>query len=245
VIKSIEGFEEAFERLERMQEDWEKLQHYTALKAADELRELLGENSDYLHLVEVNRKGETNYGITLEPETEAQTISELPENAVLVVSPTEEGGYDEIENQNPWVPEYLPEAPEGEEEGFVWIRKTNQADIQMVRDKNQKAISSMGYEKPEGEPIMSPDQPIPMVEDVMFNQLRGEFGFDDRKTPKWRPAIQEVVEDRIYDIFEKAVQDYVEGSLDLGEFGSTEERTGEFFDSFSEFTLAVVPRGLA
>lgn len=246
MIKAIDGFDEAFERLERLEENWDTLQKYTALKACDELAELLGENSDYLHLVEVDRKGETTYGITLEPETDARTLSELPPNAVLVVAPTDEGAHlQEVQKEGPWLPEFIPEVPQNEDEGFVWIRKTNQADIEMVREENQQSIMGLGYDKQQGEPIVSPNQPIPMAEDVMFNQLRGEYGLDDQKTPKWRPAIKEVVEDRIYDLFHEAVEDYVEGSLSLREFGSIEQRDGEFFDSFSEFTLAVVPRELA
>jgi hypothetical protein len=246
LISKITGFDKLDNMLVRLSEQWETIQAYTAVRLAQQLKENLGDDDKYLYVVQVDRGADTHYGVTLEPEPKKRALESLAENEVVVLSPQQKDPQmAEIAMQGPWLPEYIPVIPERKQDGFLWIRQTHQADIEELAKQNTRSLSQMGYNADEAEGgQLDQSRSAWMMEDLAFNQLRGEFGLSDNVDPKWRPALKEAMEDQIYEIWDDVVNDFLEDNISLQRLGEIEQRDPEFFDQFAEFTLAVIPQGM-
>lgn len=239
MISKVTGFDKLNELFNRLNNQWDTIQAYTAVKLSQRLKKILGDDDKYLHVVSVDRGSNTHYGVTLEPEPKRRTLDSLDDNEVVILSPQKQDPQmAEVAMQGPWLPEYIPVVPERQKDGFLWIRQTHEADIEELVKSNTQALSRMGYDT-DG---FGQSRSAWMMEDLAFNQLRGEFGLSDDLDPKWRPALREVMEEEIYDIWDDVVDKFLEGNLSLQRLGEIEQRDPEFFDQFAEFTLAVIPK---
>lgn len=245
MIKNISGFRDLDNLLLRLNEQWEDIKAYTAIQVAQELKELLGDDDKYLQVVEVKRAGTTHYGVTLEPKYKKRSLDSVKDNEVLILAPRSEDRFvEEVAMHGPWLPQNIPFVPKSKDDGFLWLRKTNATEIEVINTENIRKLKQLGIENPEEESPVDQSKIVMIVEDLAFNQLRGEFGLDDDVDPVWRPAIREMIEDRIYEIWDSVIDDFLEEKISIERLGEIEERDGDFFDEFAAFTISVIPNDI-
>lgn len=227
-----EGFEQLHEKLRWFLDRDEAIGRFIAARMAEVYLEELEIDNDHVHLIRVDARDETLYGVSLEPDPESMHVDEVDENTLLFLAPRTRRPPDDLRDvldANPWHPPNVPVSPQPR--NAVWVaRRANRDEIREARERNQRALEELD------ETPLDPKADIMVEPDVAYDAARAEFGLsDERSESRWRPALRALIEDRLGDILEEATTAIAESDLDEGALPTFERRSAEWWERHSGF----------
>lgn len=237
------GFDEAREKLEWLVERRGDIGRYVAARMAEMYREELDLDGDHVHLIRVDARRRTLYGVSIEPTPEEVAVEELLDRDVLLflsLSKSDLVEGDEASSaagrevaaaadHGAWAPEFLPVSPP--REVGVWVaREASFDEMEAAREENAEFLDRTGLS------TLSTDTPVLVEPDVAYNAVRAEFGFGDvDSSESWRPAMRTLIEERLPSILDEAAQAIATSEIDERALPNFEERSVDWWRARSGF----------
>jgi hypothetical protein len=240
----LDGHDKMQRKLSWVKRHLPDLKRYALKLMCRELADLLGRPGD-LKYIEIRTTDRTFYGLSLEPPVELSTYASIGDRVMYYMPldsehPTYAMGV-WAQQGNPWVPDKVPlDLGTEREQGFFWLRDAPRETMNAVRERNLAHLATRPRQvTPAERHRITKLGQVYVCDDLAYNQARAEFGIGGGASPRWRPALRQLIRDRIEVILQDVLEAAASNRIPPGDLPDFEPRPPSWLEEKSDFVLTI------